>query len=85
MKYNWHSIWKKVFIDGHKQSNVVDYYYQFLGEIKAIKAYLVKFKEDSFIKSRINLKNYAIGGLNCYLIIFIIYDKSSYNVNNNYQ
>lgn len=63
---------------------MVEYCHQFLRGIEAIKPYLVKFEEDDSIKSKIYPKDYAISGFNCYSIIFIIYDKNTFNANNGY-
>lgn len=47
-------------------------------KIKLIKPYLVEFEEDSTIKSKIYLYNFAIRGLNWWQIIFITNNKSIY-------
>lgn len=54
-------------------------------EIKIIKPYLVEFEEDDSMKSKVYLEDYAIGSLNYCSIIFIIYDKSTFNANNDCQ
>ncbi len=43
---------------------MIDYQNQFLGKIKAIKPYLVEFKKDSSIKSKIYLKYFVVRGTN---------------------
>lgn len=60
----------------------MEYHNQFLREIEAIKPYFIEFEKDSSIKSKIYLENYAIKGLNLQPIIFIIHNKSIFNVNN---
>lgn len=64
---------------------MVEYYNQFLRKIKAIKIYLAVFKEDSSIKSKIYSENCIIRGLNKLPNIFIIYDESILNTNNNWS
>ena len=48
----------------HKWSNVVEDHKKFLNKIKELRAYLVKFNEDSAIKNKIYLPNCAIRGKN---------------------
>ena len=60
---------------------MVEYCIQFLREIEAIKPYLVEFKEDGFMKSKIYPEDYAVGGSNRQPIIFITHDKSIFNAN----
>lgn len=69
-------------MDGHEQSDVVEYCHQFLGKIKAIKPYLVEFEENSSMKSKVYLEDYAVGGSNCRPIIIITYNESIFNANN---
>lgn len=59
------------------------YHKQFLIEIKIINPYLIKFKENSFIKSKIYLEDCVIRDLNWQSIIFIIDSKSTSNIDNN--
>lgn len=59
----------------------MEYCNQFLREVEAIKLYLVEFEEDGSMKSKIYLENCAVGGLNWRPIIFITYDKSTFNAN----
>lgn len=50
LEYNWHVIWKEVFINRHEQLDMVEYYHQFLKKMEVMKPYLVKFEEDSSMK-----------------------------------
>lgn len=42
----------------------MEYHYQFLRKIKAIKPYLIEFEEGNFIKPKIYLDNCTIEDLN---------------------
>lgn len=50
----------------NKQSNILEYYYQFLREIEVIKSYLIEFKKNSSMKSKIYPDNCLVSGLNYY-------------------
>lgn len=39
---------------------MVKYYHQFWGKIKTIKSYLIKFKKNSFMKSKVYLDDYTV-------------------------
>lgn len=81
-RYNWHNIQKKVFINRYKRSNVVEYCYQFLRELESIKSYLVEFEKNGSMKLKVYLDNCSVGGSNCYFIISIMHDESTFNTNN---
>lgn len=83
--YNWRDVQKGVFIDEHERSDVVEYRHQFLREIEIIKPYLVEFKKDGSMKSKVYPEDCAVGGSNHRLIIFITYDESIFHANDNCQ
>ena len=44
--YQYTDIKKEVFLDGHEQTNVIEYQAQFLKELEVHGLYLVKFRDD---------------------------------------
>lgn len=69
---------KDVFIDEHKQPNMIEDREQFLKTIKELKLYLVEFEEDGTIKAKNYLLYCKVSSENCQLIIEIIYDKCTF-------
>lgn len=61
---------------------MVEYCNQFLKKIEVIKPYLVEFKKDGCMKSKIYPKDCAVRGSNRQLVIFIPYGKNTLNANN---
>ena len=57
----------------------------FLREIEATKPYLIEFEKYDFIKSKLYLEDCIVGNSNKWLIIFIKYDKNTFNVYNSQQ
>ncbi len=55
---------KNVFIDRHERSDMVKYYNRYWKEIEAIKPYLIEFKGDSSMKSKVYLKKCAVRDTN---------------------
>lgn len=53
----------------------------FLKKIEIRKIYLVKFKEDSSIKPKIYIEDCVVRHVNWWPIIFIIYNKNTFNAN----
>lgn len=53
-----------MFIDEHKQLNVVKDYRNFLKKIEKLKPYMIKFEENSIRKAKTYLFNYIVGGPN---------------------
>lgn len=62
MGFKYKNIKKNVFIDRHKQLNVVENHKRFLNKMKDLKSYLVEFNEDSIIKDKTYLSDYVVGG-----------------------
>lgn len=85
MGYNLCNFQKRFFINKYRWFDVLKDWYQFLGEIKVTKLYLVKFEEDNFIKLKVYLNTYIVKDINYDFIIFIIYNENTFNINNSYQ
>lgn len=73
---------KDVFVDKHKQSDIVENWEQFLKIMKKLEPYLVKFKEDSIIKAKNYLSDCKIVGNKRWPIIVITYDEYMFLSNN---
>lgn len=80
-KYKY--ICKNVFIDRHECLNVVEDWNNFLIEMKDLKPYIVEFEEDSKIKPKVYLSDYAIKSNNWQSFIVITYNKYTFSPNNN--
>ncbi len=72
---------KDIFIDGHKQSDIIEDCKNFLTKIEELKPYMVEFEEDNTIKSKAYPSDCAIGGNERWPIIVITYDKYTFSVN----
>lgn len=80
--FEYKYICKNVFINRHECLNVVEDWNNFLIEMKNLKLYIVEFEEDSKIKPKVYLSDYAIKGNNWQLIIVIAYNKYTFSSNN---
>lgn len=74
-----------MFIDGHKQSDVVKDYKNFLKKIEELKPYKIQFEEDGIIKAKTYLSDCAVGGPNQHPIIVITHDECTFSTNNGIQ
>ena len=54
-----------VFVDGHKQSDVIEDCASFLKRIKEFKSYIVEFNQDKIVKPKVYLFDCTVGGENC--------------------
>lgn len=61
--------------------NIIKDYNKFLKKIKEFKLYIIEFKKDNAVKTKLYLSNYIIKRENCNLIIIIIYDKCIFLIN----
>lgn len=75
-------ICKNIFINGHKQLDMVKDQNCFLTKIKKLKLYIVEFNKDGAIKMKDYLVNCKIRGKKCCLIIIITYNKYIFYANN---
>lgn len=74
---------KDVFVDRHKQSDLVKDYKNFLTKMEELKSYVVEFEENSIMKPKTYLFDYAVlGGDKDQSIIVIIYDEYIFSANN---
>lgn len=53
-------MYKEIFINEYKQSNVMKDYKNFLIKIEEFKSYMIKFEKNKIIKSNVYLSDYAI-------------------------
>lgn len=72
-----------MFVDGHKQPDVVKDCERFLKTIEKLKLYIVEFNEDGIIKDKEYSLNCAVSGGICQPIIVIIHNKYMFFANNN--
>lgn len=63
---------------------MVKYRKLFLDEIKSLFLYLVKFLDDGSMLSKEYLYNYIVGSLDHKTIIMIIYNKSTFFINDSH-
>ena len=80
--YEYQNICKDIFIDGYKQSNVIEDCKNFLKKMEKFKPYIVKFEENGAIKEKIYPFHCIVHGHNCCLIIIITYDECIFSANN---
>lgn len=73
--YKYKDIYKDVFTDGHKPSNVVKDCKNLLKRIKKLKLYIFEFVENGAMKKNIYPSNCAVHSPNCCPIIIISYDE----------
>lgn len=51
-------------IDGHKQSDIIEYCNNFINKMEELKSYMVEFEKDGAMKNKIYLPDCAVGGEN---------------------
>lgn len=73
---------KDVFIDRHKQLDVVEDCKNFLKKIEELKLYMFEFEKNVVIKDKIYLSDYTIHGNDYHLMIIITHDKYTFPANN---
>lgn len=73
---------KNVFVDGHKQPDVMENQNCFLIKIKELKLYIIKFNKNGVIKVKDYPVDYAVRGEKCCSIIVITHDKCIFFTNN---
>lgn len=69
--YNYKNVYKNVFIDKHRQLDIVENCKIFLRKIEELKLYMVEFEENDVIKVKIYLFDWIIYSNNCCPIIII--------------
>lgn len=82
LRYEYKDIHKNIFIDRHKQSNIIENQIYFLQKIEELKPYKVEFEENGIMKPKIYPANCALGGNNQQPIVVITYDKCTFSANN---
>lgn len=80
--FKYKDVKKNIFVDGHKQLDVVKDRKRFLKKIEKLKPYLVEFNEDGTMKKKNYSTNYAIGGFDCQSVKVITYDEYIFSANN---
>lgn len=63
---------------------MIEYQAWFLKKLKAFGLYLVEFCNNSFIKEKMYLSDYAVNGLNKRPVILITYNESTFLVNDSW-
>lgn len=63
--FEYKDVKKDVFVDGHKQPDVVEDPKKFLHQMEELKPYLVKFNEDGTMKEKIYPIDCTVGGSDC--------------------
>lgn len=79
------NVYKNVFINGYEQLDIIEDYKIFLNKIEKLKPYIIKFDENSLIKPKVYLLDYAIGDNHWQPIIVIIYNEYIFFSNNSIQ
>lgn len=64
MGYKLKKVQIRVFFDGHKFEDVIEYQETFFNEIKSLLLYFIKFYKDSIIVPKEYLNDYALKGPN---------------------
>lgn len=80
--YENKDVHKDVFIDGHEQPDVVKDRSVFLNKMEELKPYIVEFDENSAMKPKIYLLDYAVKGNHWQPIIVITHDECIFSTNN---
>lgn len=73
---------KNIFVDRHKQANVVEYHENFTKKKRELKLYMVEFDEFGIIKPEVYLLDDVIGEDNSRLAIRITYNECIFLANN---
>lgn len=79
--FGFKDVKKDVFVDGHKQPNVVEDRANFLKLMKDMEPYLVEFNADSTMKDKAYLPGCAVNNDNCRPVITITYDECTFSAN----
>ena len=72
---------KDVFVDEHKQSDIVKDHINFLRKMEELKPYIVKFDENGKMKPKVYPSDCVMRGENRQPIIVIIYNKCTFSEN----
>lgn len=83
--YENKNICKNIFVDRHKQCDIVKDYKNFFKKIKELKSYIIKFEENKIMKLKIYPFNCIFGRDNYYLIVMITYNKYTFFANSRVQ
>ena len=81
MGFKYKDMKKDVFINGHKQSDVVENCKRFLNKTEDLKSYLVEFNEDDTMKDKTYLPDCAVKGEDCRPIIIITHNECTFLAN----
>lgn len=74
-------MWKNVFVDGHKRSDVMEDYKRFLNKMKELKSYLVEFDQNGKMKNKTYSSDCAVGAEDRWLVIVITYNECTFSAN----
>ena len=82
LRYKYKDLRKDVFIDKHKQSDVIEDRKNFLYKMEELNRYIVKFDKNSAIKPKVYPADCVVGGNNSRPVIVITYDWCTFSANN---
>lgn len=85
LRYIYKNIRKDVFVDRHKQFDIIEDYIYFLKKIKELISYIVEFNKYDTTKPKVYSSNYTIKRKNQQLVIVITYDECFSSANNSAQ
>lgn len=78
-------VYKDIFINTHKQLDIIEDQNCFLTKIEKLKLYIVKFNKNNGIKIKNYLVNCVVKDKKYCLIIIITYDKYIFSINDRVQ
>lgn len=82
LRYRYTDIKKGVFLDSHKQPDVVEDRHWFLSQLEKLLPYLVEFCEDGSMMLKQYPSDCAVNGPNRWPCILITHDESTFSANN---
>lgn len=82
LKYEYKILRKDIFVNRHKQSNIMSNSKNFLINIKKLKLYMMGFKKDDIIRPNTYFFNYVITKNERQANIVITHDKYIFYINN---
>lgn len=83
--YKYKDVYKNVFINEHKQLDMVKNCINFLKVMKNLKLYMIEFQEDETIKPKEYLHGSKVEGPNWHSVIIITHDECIFFTNDNIQ
>lgn len=75
LRYEYKNVRKDVFVDGHKQLDIIKDLINFLQKMEELKSYIVNLEENNVIKPKVSLVDCIVRGNNRRPIIIITHDE----------